>query len=207
MTNRFSMETAPYTAARRGWEPEVRETKKRKQGSLHDIIDVLSQDVQWLGVDIGISDKGAKVDYLSALRSHMEGPALAGSYQDLLANCWTSPIGSELGTHQTTSIDALPHRSQTLVYPDSPSFAQHIEPFRTYIANCCLGLYRNIMWFQQWSRSIMPLRVWHQYRSLLFSSFFLTFWLWCWGGNDRRDIRCTILRFFGRVDVNSVIFQ
>lgn len=60
-------------AARRGgrWK-EVERNEKKEVDSLHDIIDVLSQDVERLGVDIGISDKRTKVDYLSALESYQD---------------------------------------------------------------------------------------------------------------------------------------
>ena len=37
------------------------------ENSLHDIIDVLSQDIKRLWVDIGIGDKRSKVDYQSVL--------------------------------------------------------------------------------------------------------------------------------------------
>jgi hypothetical protein len=36
--------------------------------SLHDIIDVLSEDIERLRIDIGISDKRTKVDYYSQQR-------------------------------------------------------------------------------------------------------------------------------------------
>jgi hypothetical protein len=57
-----------------GW----REKKRKGRGSLHDIIDILSQNIKRLRIDIGISDKRAEVDYPSALLSH-RSPAFAGS--------------------------------------------------------------------------------------------------------------------------------
>jgi hypothetical protein len=73
MTDRLSGKPIPDSkSSEERWEMEGSEKKWKERGSLHDIIDVLPQDVEWLGVDIGISDKRTKVDYLSALESYQD---------------------------------------------------------------------------------------------------------------------------------------
>jgi len=49
----------------------------------------------------------------------------------------------EEGTYQTTSTNAPPRKSRSLVDLDYPSFAQHIEPSRIDTTDCCLGLYQS----------------------------------------------------------------
>jgi hypothetical protein len=43
-------------------------TRNLEPDSLHDIIDILSEDIERLRIDIGVSDKRAKVDWDSQHR-------------------------------------------------------------------------------------------------------------------------------------------
>ena len=113
-------------------------SREGKRGdSLHDIIDVLSEDIEGIRINIGISDKWSKVDYKSILLSHTTGKVECASQHR------SRPTTNQRGTHQIVSIDVQPHKSRSLVYRDSLSFARRIEPFQIDRVDCFQVLYRN----------------------------------------------------------------